>query len=123
MHDLENSPSLTVHQAVNWAARQLDSKAITGSRLESELILGKVCASSRLELYLMADRQLKKMESSRFSALVARRMGGEPVQYLTGSTEFYGREFAVAPGVLIPRPETELLVGPRAAFSGRTGPP
>ena len=69
-----------------------------------------VCASSRLDLYLNHDRRLDLVESSRFSALVDRRVHGEPVQYLTESTEFYGREFAVSPAVLIPRPETERLV-------------
>lgn len=102
----------TVLQAVDWAARKLDSRTNPGpaSRVESELLLGKVCASSRLELYLKHDRRLELPESSRFSALVNRRMNGEPVQYLTGSTEFYGREFVVSPDVLIPRPETEGLV-------------
>ena len=79
-------------------------------RVESELLLGEVCASNRLELYLDPDRRLDTLESSRFSALVGRRMRGEPVQYLTGRTEFYGRGFEVSPAVLIPRPETERLV-------------
>ena len=110
MKEYELPPSLTFLQAVNWATRQLDSQSIPGSRVESELLLGKVCASSRLDLYLMHDRRLDRMESSSFSALVSRRMRGEPVQYLTGTTEFYGREFVVSPVVLIPRPETELIV-------------
>ncbi len=112
MSRFECPASSTVLQAVDWAARKLDSRAIPGpgSRVESELLLGKACASSRLELYLNHDRRLDLPESSRFSALVNRRMGGEPVQYLMGSTEFYGREFAVSPAVLIPRPETEGLV-------------
>lgn len=79
-------------------------------RVESEILLGKVCAASRLALYLDHNRRLDPQESSRFSALVSRRMDGEPVQYLTGSAEFYGREFLVSPDVLIPRPETERLV-------------
>ncbi len=110
MKDFEFPPSLTFLQAVNWATRQLDSLSIPSSRVESELMLGKVCASSRLDLYLMRERRLDRLESSRFSTLVSRRMRGEPVQYLTGTTEFYGREFVVSPAVLIPRPETELIV-------------
>ncbi len=112
MSRFECPASSTVLQAVDWAARKLDSRTNPGpaSRVESELLLGKVCASSRLELYLNHDRRLDLPQSSRFSALVNRRIGGEPVQYLTGSTEFYGREFAVSPAVLIPRPETEGLV-------------
>ena len=112
MNGFECPASSTVLQAVDWATRRLDSRTNPGpgSRIESELLLGKVCASSRLELYLNHDRRLDLPESSRFSALVNRRMRGEPVQYLTGSTEFYGREFVVSPAVLIPRPETERLV-------------
>lgn len=104
MNEFECPTASTVLQAVDWAARKLDG------RVESEQLLGEVCASSRLELYLDHDRRLDPLESSRFSALVGRRMRGEPVQYLTGRTEFYGRGFEVSPAVLIPRPETEGLV-------------
>lgn len=104
MNEFECPTASTVLQAVDWAARKLDG------RVESELLLGEVCASSRLELYLDHDRRLDPLESSRFTALVDRRMRGEPVQYLTGRTEFYGRGFEVSPAVLIPRPETERLV-------------
>ncbi len=104
MNEFECPTASTVLQAVDWAARKLDG------RVESEQLLGEVCASSRLELYLDHDRRLDPLESSRFSALVGRRMRGEPVQYLTGRTEFYGRGFEVTPAVLIPRPETEGLV-------------
>ena len=104
MNEFECPTASTVLQAVDWAARKLDG------RVESELLLGEVCASSRLELYLDHDRRLDPLESSRFSALLGRRMRGEPVQYLTGRTEFYGRGFEVSPAVLIPRPETEGLV-------------
>ena len=128
MNEFECPSATTVLQAVDWAARKLYGRSgqasqagqagpaghggPTGqaSRVESELLLGEVCASSRLELYLDHDRRLDPLESSRFSALVDRRMRGEPVQYLTGRTEFYGRGFEVSPAVLIPRPETERLV-------------
>ena len=102
--------ALTVLQAVDWATRKLDGRTKVASRVESEILLGKVCASSRLVLYLDHARRLDQLETSRFSSLVSRRMDGEPVQYLTGSTEFYGREFLVSPAVLIPRPETERIV-------------
>ncbi len=128
MNEWECPAASTVLQAVEWAVRKLDGRpdqcgpegrnipAGDGgppdqcSRVESELLLGEVCASSRLELYLDHDRRLDTLESSRFSALVGRRLRGEPVQYLTGRTEFYGRAFEVSPAVLIPRPETEGLV-------------
>ena len=110
MNDFKSHHFSTVIQAVKWATQQLDSLAIPSSRVESEILLGEVCASSRLDLYLMYDRPLDQLESTRFSEMVNRRMCGEPVQYLTGTTEFYGREYLVTPDVLIPRPETELIV-------------
>ena len=66
------------------------------------------CTAAYLEAH--RDEPLSEEAAARFSALVERRAAGEPVAYLTGSREFYGREFAVSPDVLIPRPETELLV-------------
>ncbi len=110
------------------AGRTLDGGTYPAGRVESELLLGAVRASSRLALYLDHDRRLDRLESSRFSALVSRRMRGEPVQYLTGRAEFYGREFLVSPAVLIPRPETERLVDHVRPFldglrRGRTGTP
>ncbi|MCY3713934.1 MAG: peptide chain release factor N(5)-glutamine methyltransferase [Gemmatimonadetes bacterium] len=122
MNEFECPTASTVLQAVDWAARKLDGPADKRGqadhdgpadkrgRVESELLLGEVCTSNRLELYLDHDRRLDPVESSRFSALVNRRMRGEPVQYLTGCTEFYGRGYQVSPAVLIPRPETERLV-------------
>lgn len=64
------------------------------------------------EAWLIAhdDEQLTAAQTAAYGALIARRAAGEPVAYLTGSREFYGRDFKVTPAVLIPRPETELLV-------------
>ncbi len=64
------------------------------------------------EAYLLAhdDEALMPAQSQHYAALIARRVAGEPIAYITGRREFYGREFVVTPAVLIPRPETELLV-------------
>lgn len=134
MNRFECPAGSTVIQAVDRAARAVQAGrehaggTYPAGRVESELLLGEVCKSSRLALYLEHDRRLDPLESSRFSALVSRRMRGEPIQYLTGSTEFYGREFLVSPAVLIPRPETERLVDHVRLFldglcSGRAGNP
>lgn len=66
------------------------------------------CNAAWLEAH--RDDKLSEAQADRFSELVACRAGGEPVAYLLGRREFYGRDFAVSPAVLIPRPETELLV-------------
>jgi len=77
---------------------------------ETRLLLGHVLQQSSAWLLGHDDHMLAEDELRVFASLVARRAGGEPVAYLVGFREFFGREFAVSPAVLIPRPETELLV-------------
>jgi release factor glutamine methyltransferase len=78
---------------------------------EARLLLGHVLGRPAAWLIAHDDQALQEDELLAFASLVARRAGGEPVAYLVGRREFFGREFAVSPAVLIPRPETELLVG------------
>ena len=77
---------------------------------EARLLLGHVLDRPAAWLVAHDDALLEEADLLRFASLVARRKGGEPVAYLVGYREFYGREFAVLPAVLIPRPETEMLV-------------
>lgn len=92
------------------------------NRLEAELLICEVLGVERAWLYAHAEQPLSAEARQELEALAARRIGGEPIAYILGQREFFGREFAVCPSVLIPRPETELLVetaleklGPRAA--------
>lgn len=77
---------------------------------EARLLLGHVLGQSAAWLEAHRDEPLDAVAATQLSALVARRAAGEPVAYLVGHREFYGRDFVVTPDVLIPRPETELLV-------------
>ena len=77
---------------------------------EARLLLGHVLGRSTAWLITHDDQVLDEDELLAFASLAARRTGGEPVAYLVGHREFFGRDFAVSPAVLIPRPETELLV-------------
>lgn len=77
---------------------------------EARLLLGHVLGHSAAWLLAHDDAVLEEAALLAFAALAARRAGGEPVAYLLGYREFFGRNFAVSPAVLIPRPETELLV-------------
>jgi release factor glutamine methyltransferase len=77
---------------------------------EARLLLGHVLRQPAAWLIAHAEVVLDEAALLGFASLVARRAGGEPVAYLVGRREFFGREFAVSPAVLIPRPETELLV-------------
>ncbi len=79
-------------------------------RLEARLLLQHVTGLSASTLVAYPERPLDTAAQTAYRDLVARREAGEPIAYLIGRREFYGRDFIVGPGVLIPRPETELLV-------------
>ena len=101
---------LTVLQALNTASDYLSKKGINSARLNSELLLTSILNCKRLDLYLSFERPLQKNEIDIYRELLKRRSTFEPLQYIIGKVEFYGLEFEVNPSVLIPRPETELLV-------------
>ncbi len=101
----------TVGSIVKRATEILRERGSKSPRLDAELLL--VCAlklKDRVELYLNFDRPLTEKEVEDYRQLVKRRAKGEPVAYITGKKEFFGFEFKVKKGVLIPRPETETLV-------------
>jgi len=77
---------------------------------EAELVLTHVLNCDRLSLYLNKDRELAKDKSELVSSILKRRLKGQPLQYILGSTEFMGLKFMVDKRALIPRPETEILV-------------
>lgn len=100
----------TVVSLLAWAAPYLESYGIDTPRLDAELLLGAVLGLDRLQLYLQHDRPLEAVELARFKALVIRRREREPLAYITGTREFWSLPLLVTPAVLIPRPDTELLV-------------
>lgn len=79
-------------------------------RLEARLLLEQVTGYSRVQQTTYPERVIPRLQAETFLTLCQRRQQGEPIAYLLGWREFYGREFAVSPATLIPRPETELLV-------------
>lgn len=78
--------------------------------LETRILLGHALQLTRVQLITQSERVINAEEAQRLSALYQRRIGGEPIAYIVGEREFYGLDFYVTPDVLIPRPETELLV-------------
>ncbi len=100
----------TIRRVLAWAADDLKKRGNPTPRLDAELLLGKVLAVPRVKLVIDAERPLTKDELAAYRALHTRRRAGEPVAYLLGVREFYGRPFRVDARVLIPRPDTEILV-------------
>jgi release factor glutamine methyltransferase len=89
------------------------------ARRDAELLLMHVTQLTRSGLLTHPDRQLTECQLTAYQQAIARRARHEPVQYITGKQEFYGRPFAVSPAVLIPRPETEHLVEAALALAPR----
>ncbi len=85
-------------------------KNIENPRLNAEVLLSNVLKTDRVKLYVQFERPLTANELKLFRDVVSRRSNFEPLQYIVGSTEFMGIPFIVDPSVLIPRPETEILV-------------
>ena len=100
----------TVLSLLNWAAPYLGKYGSTSPRLDAELLLAKVLACQRLDLYLRFDKPLTDTELASFKKLILERRQGVPVAYLLGEKEFWSLTFKVNPAVLVPRPETEHLV-------------
>ncbi|MCB0878066.1 MAG: peptide chain release factor N(5)-glutamine methyltransferase [Thermoleophilia bacterium] len=92
------------------AAAILDAGVGDTARLDAELLVGHVTGLDRVGLRVESERVLEPEAWQRLDELVGRRVSGEPIAYLLGSAWFYGREFTVDRRVLVPRPETELLV-------------
>ena len=106
------------------AAGYLTEAGSPTARLDAELLVGQALGLSRLELYLQFERPMAETELAQARALVRRRAGGDPVAYLVGHKEFCGLEFEVSRAVLIPRPESELLVEiSRLRLAPRAGQP
>ncbi|HEY3308173.1 MAG TPA: peptide chain release factor N(5)-glutamine methyltransferase [Desulfuromonadaceae bacterium] len=101
----------TTVKILNWTKDYLASRGIENARLEAEWMLCAATGLDRVGLYLNFEKPLSDIELAAYRAMVARRAKREPLQYILGSQEFYGLEFEVTPDVLIPRHDTETLVG------------
>ncbi len=108
--------SWTIKPLIDVTAEYFLKKGIDSPRLNAELLLTHILRCPRLDLYLRFDQPLSAAEIASYRAVVRRRAGREPLQYICGFQEFWSLDFEVSPGVLIPRPETECLVEQALAF-------
>src|SRR5512133_1419041 len=93
-----------------WTQEFFAKRGIDAPRLTAELLLAQALRCDRVRLYLDFDKPVAEPELAAYRELVRRRAEGEPTAYLLGAREFYGRRFRVDPRVLVPRPETELVL-------------
>jgi len=101
---------VTLKQALSRAREILTANNIEDAPLEGEILLRHTLKISQVQLYLNLDRELNPKQGETFWHLIKRRLNGEPTAYIVGHREFYNLDFYVNRHVLIPRPESELLV-------------
>jgi len=101
---------VTLKQALSRAREILTANNIEDAPLESELLLRQALKMSRVQLYLDLNHELSPKQEETFWHLIKRRLNREPIAYITGHREFYGLDFYINPSVLVPRPESEMLV-------------
>jgi release factor glutamine methyltransferase len=110
---------VTLREALRQAEARIALQHVSDSRIEAELLLMHALGIQRAELYARLAEPLPSAVGDKFEALVERRLRHEPAAYILGRHEFYGIELCVDPRVLIPRPETELLVETALVFVER----
>lgn len=106
----DHADAWTIRKVLTWATEDLRGRQSDTPRLDAELLLAHVLQTTRLSILTDPDRPLAKAELAAYRALHKRRRSAEPVAYLLGAREFYGRSFQVDKRVLVPRPDTETLV-------------
>jgi release factor glutamine methyltransferase len=112
----------TILELLRWTAEYLEKKGMGEPRLNAEHLLADTLGLKRLDLYLQFDRPLKPEELASFKARLLRRARREPLQYIEGYTDFRELRLRVDRRALIPRPETEVLVGEVLAWAATRGP-
>ena len=101
---------MTVGSALQQGCRLLEEAAVPVARLTAEVLLARALRAERTYLYSHPEVELSERAWIHYGRYLKQRLDGVPTQYITKRQEFYGREFRVTPEVLIPRPETELVV-------------
>ncbi|WP_020472718.1 peptide chain release factor N(5)-glutamine methyltransferase [Zavarzinella formosa] len=106
----------TVKRLLAWTEDFLRKKEIEPARLEAQILLAHALGCKKIDLYVRHDEEPAEAVRTRFREIIKKRAEGMPNAYLVGRKEFFSLEFKVTPAVLIPRPETELLVVEAAKF-------
>src|SRR5579872_3556201 len=109
----------TVKDVLLWTTSRFEERALDTPRLDAEILTAHALGLPRVQLYVQFDRPLLPDELAAIRELVKRRQAGDSVAYVVGKKEFWGLELAVDARVLVPRPDTETLVGEALDRVGR----
>jgi release factor glutamine methyltransferase len=113
--------STTVQEILAVAGGLLAKVGIDNGQFEAEYLLQELLTCNRASLFLRFDEELSPFNLKFFAAMIERRCGHEPLQYITGRVEFWSLDFFVSPAVLIPRPETEFVLEQVLSFASEHG--
>ena len=113
---MQSKERWTVGKVLIWAKGFLEKKGVSAHQREAEEMLSSVLNLDRVGLYTSLDRPMDEKELHTYKEMLKRRIKGEPLQYITGFEQFWKYRFKVGPEVLIPRPETEVLVAQAIGF-------
>lgn len=108
-HRVDND-SWTILKTLSWTTDYFKRRTVENPRIDAEVLLAHTLGCDRIDLYVRHDQPLNSDELAEFKRLIKRRAGLEPVAYITGVKEFWSLPLQVTPAVLIPRPDTEILV-------------
>jgi release factor glutamine methyltransferase len=100
----------TIRKVLDWTTKDFAARGLDSPRLDAELLVGQALRIGRVQIYLDLDRPLANEELGAIRELVGRRRKREPVAQILGRRDFHGRTFEVTKDVLVPRPDTEILV-------------
>lgn len=101
---------MTIREALDWAKKELKENNVEGPEVSAEFLLRQILNVDKTYLFSHPEKGLNPFEARKYKKWVARRAKHEPVWYITGKIEFFGQDFFVNENVLIPRPETELMI-------------
>lgn len=101
---------VSVNDALRWAVTELSEKGLEPSHLDARLLLANVLGCTKENLFINGSDSVHPKTLQVFRGVIARRLQGEPVAYLVGRKDFHSETFVVSPSVLIPRPESEIIV-------------
>jgi len=110
----------TIMDVIRWTTSRFEERGLATPRLDAELLAAHALGLPRVQLYVQFDRPLEQAELGALRELVRRRQAGESVAYVIGKKEFWGLELQVDARVLVPRPDTETLVGEALERVGKT---